>query len=100
MKNATKTKQLVKEINEEIKELEVELKSENSKENHGGMDDLVKEFLELKKPTKEIIREFINRIEIHENKQVDVYFNFKSLQNLNNKFICAKKDYEKNKASA
>ena len=49
----------------------------------------------MEKPTKEIIREFINKIEIHEDKQIDVYFNFKPLQELNNNFKCAKKSYGK-----
>ena len=49
----------------------------------------------MEKPTKEIIREFIEKIEIHNDKQVDIYFNFKSLQDLNNNFICARKEYEK-----
>ena len=51
----------------------------------------------MEKPTKEIIREFIEKIEIHSDKQVDIYFNFKPLQEVNNnleKFICAKKKYE------
>ena len=49
-------------------------------------------------PTKEIIREFIERIEIHSDKQVDIYFNFKPLQELNenlNSFCVAKKEYER-----
>ena len=52
----------------------------------------------MEKPNKEIIREFIERIEIHSDKQVDIYFNFKPLQELNDnleKFICAKKEYER-----
>ena len=47
---------------------------------------------------KEIIREFIERIEIHSDKQVDIYFNFKPLQDLNedlNSFCVAKKEYER-----
>lgn len=45
----------------------------------------------MEKPTKEIIREFIEKIEIHSDKQVDIYFNFKPLQELNNNFSVAKK---------
>ncbi len=51
-----------------------------------------------KNTTKEIIREFIEEIEIHRDKQVDIYFNFKPLQEVNenlNKFICARKECEK-----
>ena len=62
------------------------------------LDNLVDEFLNMEKPNKEILREFIERIEIHSDKQVDIYFNFKPLQELNDnleKFICAKKEYER-----
>lgn len=49
----------------------------------------------MEKPTKEIIREFIDKIEIHSDKQVDIYFNFKPLQELNNNFSVAKKNMRK-----
>ena len=55
----------------------------------------IEEFLKIKNPTKEIIREFIEKIEIHSDKQVDIYFNFKPLQELNNNFSVAKKEYER-----
>ena len=59
------------------------------------LDNLIEDFLQMEKPTKEIIREFIEKIEIHSDKQVDIYFNFKPLQELNNNFSVAKKVYEK-----
>lgn len=43
---------------------------------------LVKEFLKLKEPTPEMMKVIINRIEIHKDKQVDLYFNFKQLNNI------------------
>lgn len=97
MKNANKIKELVKEYENTIKELEANLKGEKVESKEDKLDNLIDEFLNMEKPTKEIIREFINKIEIHEDKQVDVYFNFKPLQELNenfNKFKCAKKKYE------
>lgn len=98
MKNANKIKELVKEYEEKIKELNENLKGEKLVKKEDKLDNLIDEFLNMEKPTKEIIREFINKIEIHEDKQVDVYFNFKPLQELNknlNKFKCARKEYEK-----
>ena len=50
--------------------------------NDEEIEKIVKEFLKLEKPTPEIMRVLINRIEIHQNKQVDLYFNFKKLNNL------------------
>lgn len=98
MKNAKRIKEIVKEYEQNIKELEQELSGEcNKTKDENRLDNLVDEFLNMEKPTKEIIREFIEKIEIHSDKQVDIYFNFKPLQELNEnlqKFICARKKYE------
>ena len=96
IKNANRIKEIVKGFEQNIKELEQKLLGKNdAQEDETRLDNLVEDFLNMEKPTKEIIREFINKIEIHRDKQVDIYFNFKPLQELNKKFICAKKEYEK-----
>ena len=94
MKNAKRIKENVKSYEQAIKEFEQELFGENNRDNNiVKLDNLVEEFLKIKKPTKEIVRQFIEKIEIHSDKQVDVYFNFKPLQEFNNKFNVAKKEY-------
>ena len=99
MKNANRIKEIVKSYEQSIKEFEQELFGESNKtKSKSRLDNLIEEFLNMDKPTKEIIREFIEKIEIHSDKQVDIYFNFKPLQELNDsleKFICAKKEYER-----
>ena len=99
MKNANRIKETIKGYEQNIKELEQELSGEDDKtKSESRLDNLIEEFLNMEKPTKEIIREFIEKIEIHSDKQVDIYFNFKPLQKVNNnlnKFICAKKEYER-----
>ena len=99
MKNANRIKDIVKGYEQRISELEQEISGkENKTEREVRLDNLVNEFLNMEKPTKEIIREFINKIEIHNDKQIDIYFNFKPLQEVNEnleKCICAKKKYEK-----
>ena len=99
IENANRIKNEVKEYQERIKEIQQELNGEENKQNKDEkLNNLVDEFLNMEKPTKEIIREFIDKIEIHSDKQVDIYFNFKPLQELNDnleKFICAKKEYER-----
>ena len=90
-------KNTIKEYQEKINNISRELSGEEE-EKDKNLDNLVNEFLSLEKPTKEIIREFIERIEIHSDKEVDIYFNFKSLQNINDnleKVFVAKKKYEK-----
>ena len=79
-------------INEERKVLQNELDRLNlQKQNYrdsqkAQMTDMyektIKEFLSLKNPTKEIIAELIDRIEIHQDKTIDIYFKFSELQDL------------------
>ena len=99
IEKANKIKKEVEDYTKRIKETEQELNGENVQEDkEKKLDNLVDGFLNMEKPNKEIIREFIERIEIHSDKQVDIYFNFKPLQELNDnleKFICAKKEYER-----
>jgi DNA invertase Pin-like site-specific DNA recombinase len=99
IENANKIKNEIIDLQDRIKETECELSGEESKNNKDErLDNLVDEFLNMESPTKEIIREFIERIEIHSDKQVDIYFNFKPLQELNeelNSFCVAKKEYER-----
>ena len=96
MKNANRIKETVKGYEQNIQELEQELSCNSDKtKKESRLGNLIEEFLNMEKPTKEIIREFIEKIEIHSDKQVDIYFKFKPLQDLKNNFICAKKDYER-----
>ena len=79
-------------IDEERKVLQTELDKLNTqKENHKNSqktqmtdmyENIIKEFLSLKNPTKEILAELIDRIEIHQDKTVDIYFKFTELQDL------------------
>lgn len=94
-KNANRIKESVKTHEQKIQDLDALLKGDKNQTEEKRLDNLVDEFLNMEHPTKEIIREFINKIEIHEDKQIDVYFNFKPLQDLENKFVCAKKEYER-----
>ena len=96
IENANKIKSEIIDLQNRIKEINNELNGEESKNNKNErLDKLVDEFLNMESPTKEIIREFIEKIEIHSDKQVDIYFNFKPLQELNNNFSVAKKEYER-----
>ena len=76
---------LFEKLQDEAKQKEkeyIELKemSENNKEDYSKeIEKVVKEFLSLEKPTQEIMKVIINRIEIHQDKQVDIFFNFKKL---------------------
>ncbi len=79
---------LFEKLQDEAKQKEkeyIELKemSENNKEDYSKeIEKVVKEFLSLEKPTPEIMKVIINRIEIHQDKQVDIFFNFKKFNAL------------------
>ena len=61
--------------NEYIKIKEIQ---KNSKKDNGeNVKKVINEFLELKNLTPELMKALINKIEIHQNKQVDLYFNFR-----------------------
>lgn len=76
---------LFNKLKGEIKQKEEEyivLKNEQENNSHDNVDNikkLVNDFLKLEKPTPEIMKVLINRIEIHQDKQVDIIFNFKIL---------------------
>ena len=80
-------KKFKNEIGEkENKYLEIKQQKEESKQdNTEKIKSVVQEFLELKELTPEFMKVIINRIEIHQDKHVDLYFNFKQLNNLKEK---------------
>lgn len=79
---------LYKKLIDEAKQKEREYMEIQEMQNSSKQDDtqsikkIVREFLELKEPTPEVMKVIINRIEIHQDKQVDLYFNFKQLNNI------------------
>ena len=79
---------LFKKLMDEAKQKENEYTEIKDMQDNSKQDDsenikkIVREFLELKKPTPEVMKVIINRIEIHQDKQVDLYFNFKQLNNI------------------
>lgn len=76
---------LINEVNQKEKEYnELKNKKEDaSNDNSKEIENIVKEFLKLEKPTPEIMKIIINKIEIHQDKQVDIIFNFKRLNDIN-----------------
>ena len=79
---------LLKKFRNEVEEKENECieikrqKEESKQDDIEKIKSVIQEFLSLNKPTSEIMKVIINRIEIHQDKQVDLYFNFKQLNNL------------------
>ena len=75
---------LQRKMKEEIEKkeneyVEIKRKKDESQDNTEKIKCIVREFLNLNEPTPEIMKVIINRIEIHQDKQVDLYFNFKQI---------------------
>jgi len=77
-----------KKLNEEI--IEKNDRIEYIKEKIGSIptkndisniecEKLVKEFLQMTIPTRDLILKLIDKIDVHRDKQIDIYFNFKEL---------------------
>ena len=60
------------------------------KEDKDKLEELIEEFLSMKHPTKEIMGQFIENIEIHQDKQVDIYFRFQPFNDIIKKNVYAK----------
>lgn len=81
----TKMQNDIKVKEEKYIELE-KLKCNCKEENDEGIEKIIKQFLSLEKPTAELMKVLINRIEIHQDKQIDIIFNFKKLNNIKDEY--------------
>lgn len=85
-------KRINNQLNDEIIKLEDKrniiiesLYSNELSNDNENCIDLVKKFLAMEEPNREIAIRLIKRIELHQNKTIDIYFNFKKLNILSNK---------------
>lgn len=81
---------VLNKYNKQIKEKKIkyeqikEHKKELEKDNNTDINTTIKKLLNLEKPTSELMKIIINKIEIHQDKQIDIYFNFKGLNEIMN----------------
>ena len=68
----------IKECEKSIEEkVQILLELENNNNIESSCIDKVKEFLEMKNPSRTLVSSLIDRIEIDENKTIDIYYNFR-----------------------
>lgn len=79
----SKLRKEVKQKEQEYSEL-VAIKERNKEDDTEDIKKVVKEFLKLEEPTPEFMKVIINRIELHQDKQVDIIFNCRKLNNIKN----------------
>lgn len=77
----SKLRKEAKEKQEEYNKLK-EMKENDVQDDTDKMRKVIKEFLKLDKPTPEFMKVIINRIELHQDKQVDIIFNFNQLNKI------------------
>ena len=61
---------------EKIKEIEEKLNQNKRQKDTYDIENIIKKFLTLKNPSKQILMELIKKIEIMKNKQIKIYLNF------------------------
>lgn len=61
-----------------------DMKENDKQDDSEKIKKVVKEFLKLEKPTPEIMKVIINRIELHQDKKIDIIFNFRKLNKIEN----------------
>lgn len=71
----------IKEKEQQYNELE-ERQKDSETDNTKQIKEIVKQFLSLEKPTPELMRVIVNKIMIHQDKQIDIIFNFKELNKI------------------
>ena len=79
---------LFSKLKKEVAQKKMEYEKLKDMQNNVAQDDtdkikkIVRNFLKLEKPTPEFMKVIINRIELHQDKQVDIIFNFKKLNEI------------------
>ena len=81
---------LFEKFREEIKQkendyLKIKQQEELKQDNTEKIKNIVQEFLNFNDPTPEIMKIIVNRIEIHQDKQIDLYLNFNAYFGINQK---------------
>jgi len=72
--------QEIKQKEEKYNEIK-ETTSQDNNENDKNIEKIIKQFLNLENPTPELMKVIINKIEVHQDKQIDIDFNFRKLNN-------------------
>lgn len=65
-----------------LEETKAKLETESDKQDlELNYKNFLEEFINMKTPTRDMMLRLIDRIEVHKDKQLDIYFNFKELNN-------------------
>lgn len=76
---STKLYNEIDDIKFEISEKEKYIEENNGTEQEIDYKNLLEEFISMKTPSRDMILRLVDKIEVHVDKQLDIYFNFKEL---------------------
>lgn len=82
-----KQNEILDNIKIEINTLKEKIKNFEEEEKEMYSYDyrkIINEFLKLKNPTKEVLSKIIDRVEIHQDKKIDIYYRIKTLEKIKN----------------
>ena len=79
----TKLNEQKKELEQKIRQAELNLETKNTTKEEKELDNLIEEFLKLEKIDKIYLYRLINKIEIDKDKNIYIYFNFSKLKSIN-----------------
>lgn len=74
---STKLQNEIKDLEFDIKNLKNKLNETKGQNTNKKIRKLIDEFLDMENPSREIMLRLIKKIEVYDNKTLDVYFNFK-----------------------
>lgn len=75
----------IKELEDKKKIISSDIFKNNLSNNDNECMKLIKEFFDIKIPSRDVIFRLIKRIELHQDKTIDIYFNFKKLNTTKSK---------------
>ena len=75
----------IKQKEKEYMELE-KMKNDVANNKDEDIKKIIHKYLSLENPTLELMKLLINRIEVHQNKEIDIYFNFGKLNKIKDSY--------------
>ena len=72
----------LEELKQKLKQIKTELETKSDEQVFEiNYKNFLEKFINMETPTRDMMLRLIDRVEVHKDKQIDIYFNFKELNN-------------------
>ena len=72
----------LEELKKKLKQIKTELETKSDEQVFEiNYKNFLEKFINMETPTRDMMLRLIDRVEVHKDKQIDIYFNFKELNN-------------------